>query len=100
MEKGFEKYENNILKIVTDELVKVREKFTKKDIVIMNPSLKIYNSGPKTYTSEIEIWFNRNDNLIDIIEFHVMKNGDFWIGDEDEFKQWLIEILEEVFTDN
>lgn len=100
MEKIIEEYENNTLKIVNEVLFKFREKFLKKNIVIKDPFVRIHIPEIKNYTSEIEIWFNKNNDLIDIIEFYVIKNRDFWIGDEEEFKQWLVEILDEVFNDN
>lgn len=100
MDKFIDEYENEITKIVNDELDKVWKKFAEKNISIPGPSLKKYNTKQKTYTSEIEILFYKNNNLIDVIEFYVIYQKELWIKDTNEFRSWLREVLEKVFVDN
>lgn len=97
MKKEIKEYETKILKIVDHELLNVWKKFKTKDIFITGPSLKVYNEGGN-YTSEIEISFIKNEELVDCIESLIICNEDFWFSDEDEFEKWFVEVLEEVYN--
>ncbi|MCA9458266.1 MAG: hypothetical protein KC587_16490 [Nitrospira sp.] len=61
------------------------------------PTLEVLDQNPKTYTSELRIYFYKDKDLFDAFEFFIYQNGALVVS-KNEVRQWIQENAEDLLA--
>ncbi len=82
---------------VTEELRTFKERFEDFNITWESPRLEIWDSNPRTFKSEIQIYLLKNGDIFDVFEFFVFENGSF-VASNEEIRLWIREEAEKLLA--
>ena len=60
---------------VRQELDRLGPEFKRVGLTWTGPDLEVLNQNPIEYTAEVRIWFYKDDEPVDFLEFFVCKDG-------------------------
>jgi vacuolar-type H+-ATPase subunit E/Vma4 len=78
-----------------EELLESRGLLEKAGLTWSEPELVVSVARADEYTAELKVKFYRGDNLVDIFEFFVCRNGVLTTS-EDETRQWICKNVPDV----
>ena len=90
--------ENRVLEKVKSLLEVFNNQFEDRQITYKVNLKKEKVENIQDYLSELEILFYRNDNLYDIIEFFIFRNGKIYFEENKLMKDLFINIEEIIFS--
>ena len=79
-----------VLRAVRQALEHHSAPLKKAGLTFRSPEVEVGMGEPSRYTSELRVYFYRDDDLVDAIEFHIFENGR-QVVDEKKLPDWLAE---------
>jgi len=97
--KEFYEFENKVVKIIVKTLEHYSIELKKHGITYDYPEVEIWNNSSDKYESEYRIPIYKDNELVDILESHIIRNGKA-IASLDEFKAWIQEDINDIIRDS
>lgn len=67
--------ETQILAQLNEELVRFGPALSNAGLSTGEPQIEVWNASDETYTSEIRVTILRDEQIEDVLEFHIYRNG-------------------------
>jgi hypothetical protein len=71
----FEQIDEEILRVLRTLLDASRARFDSRGIKVEPPEIEVAGADPASYTSEVRVFFLREGDVVDVLEFHVFRDG-------------------------
>ncbi|NGX32165.1 MAG: hypothetical protein K1060chlam4_00206 [Candidatus Anoxychlamydiales bacterium] len=88
-------FEKEIIQLFQNELMISENNFKARNIKFKSTELEIVKKNNEDYTSEVRIYFLKNDEIIGVIEFFIFYDG-HPEATKTEFRKWFIEEIDHI----
>ncbi len=94
---NLERHSRELCRVVEEELEAATGSFHAAGLAWTSPELVVWNNGVDSYAAELKVEFFQAEDLVDVFEFFVVRNGAPTVT-TDELRRWLRENIPRVLA--